>query len=181
MKKSIQNQKGSVASQIVLLVVLIVAGIVVFGLRNSLQNSLKNPNSSASNGVTLTGTSMSSASTTSALDSNSLTYGVLIATSTFKQSDIIPMTVVITNKVDTNTVFTFKNGCQASYVVGGFDYLEHTTCLPNPSTFTVASRGSVNLAITHNPSVFKLPVGTYTVKAEVIGYGDVSFPVTITQ
>ena len=135
-----------------------------------------------------TSTDMSmSTSTVSAPEAPTLTmgpnigYSLVLASSTYSQNDRIPMTLTIYNLSDIPQNFSFKDGCEATYSIAGFNELPHILCKPNPTMFTLSGHGVVQIPLMHYPLIYKIPVGTHTITATLIGYGSASKTVTITQ
>lgn len=110
-----------------------------------------------------------------------LAFSVTIATSTYRQDQVIPIIVSVLNLTDASTTLSFKNGCAGDYSIGSFDMLAHTTCLASSTSFIVAPHGIRQVGLAHYPSVYKIPAGKYTLHASIVGYGGNSVPITITQ
>ena len=117
----------------------------------------------------------------SSLPQGALIYGISTDKESYTQDEVINILVVVINNTLMPKTFNSPNGCQATYSIGSFNMLDHTVCLPNPTSFTVAAHSQQSIKLAHYPSAYKLPVGTYTLTASIVGGGGSSKQVTITQ
>lgn len=108
-------------------------------------------------------------------------YSVTVASSTYHQNEQIAMTVSVLNLSKTTQTLSFKNGCIGTYSIGDFNLSDHVTCLATPTSFTVDPGEVKQITLIHYPSVYMIPVGSYTLHASFAGYGGNSVPVTIVQ
>ncbi|MES2215868.1 MAG: hypothetical protein V4481_01055 [Patescibacteria group bacterium] len=156
MKTKINFQKGSSSSVAIgVIAVVIIVALVYFGL------NLKNQSAVAPS-ITSTGVMTNIAG---------VSYGVTTDKTAYTPNEQIAITVTIYNNSTAPQVFSFKNGCQVSYEVAGFDLAKHVECLPDPSSFALAPKTSEKVKIIHYPALEKLPVGTHVLTGSIIGYG----------
>lgn len=160
-----------------IVIVAIAAAIVYFGRSHGSSAPAVSDTSSATTG---TSTDASSSVLPSSAD-NAVVYEVATAKKSYSQGEQFNILVTIINNTDAAKTFSFKNGCQGNYTIGGFDALAHTRCTPDATMFTVLPHDKATVNLTHYPSVYKIPVGSYTLHAEIIGYGGSNVPITITQ
>ncbi len=171
---------------IIFLVVIIVLVLLYIGSRRNFNPEKTNPillATTTNNQVQ--GPTISNLSTVN-IDEESNTgkifsYYLNIATTTFSQNKNIDMTLFIYNLSSTTQTLNFKNGCQASYVIGDFDMLKHIVCRPDPTSFSIEPHGIQRINLTHYPSVYTLSPGKYSLITSVVGYGGITTPITITQ
>ncbi len=173
-------QKNPMVSFIALIVLILLVGALV---HSSLYKGSAMHSSDTYAVSTSTENMSSSTATISGVQAGqpTLAYSVTIATSTYGQNQIIPITITVLNLTNASTTLSFKNGCMGNYDIGGFDMLAHTSCLPAPASIVVAPHNIRQVQVVHYPSVFKLPPGNYTLTAYIVGYGGQSVPITITQ
>jgi|GEM_PF-4319027 hypothetical protein len=169
-------QKNPIVSLIVLIVVILVIGAIVRSVSHG--NNVPSP-------VDINAVSTSTTATSSVPEASitqaTLAYSVYLATTTYSQNQQIPIIISVLNLTDKPQTLSFQNGCQGDYTIGDFDMLKHTTCLPAPSSFIVPPHEIKQVKVVHYPTVYKIPVGKYTLRASIVGYGGMSTQVTITQ
>ncbi len=156
MKTKINSQKGAGASVAIgVIAVVIVVALIYFGL--SVKGKSATPPSTSSGGevTNLAG----------------VTYGVTTDKNAYTANEPINITVSIYNNSDNPQIFSFKNGCQASYEVAGFDLSKHVECLQAQTSFALAPKTSQNVKVVHYPALEKLLVGTHVLTGSIIGYG----------
>lgn len=164
--------------------IIIILAIVWIVLASSHTNSTP----TAPETATSTSTDMTTAtSTVSTPDAPTLSmgpnigYSLVVASSSYSQNDRIPMTLTVYNLSDTAQTFNFTDGCEATYTIAGWSQLPHVMCQPNPTMFTLSGHGVIQIPLMHYPLIYKIPVGTHTLTATLIGYGSASKTVTITN
>jgi hypothetical protein len=95
--------------------------------------------------------------------------------SRYYTNDPINMTVTAYNSTNQPKVFNFNSGCQTTYRINntsGSNFFDSTTnliCSLQLTSVVVPAAGSYTWSITHNPSTYRLPVGTYKIFGAVIG------------
>ena len=108
-------------------------------------------------------------------------YYLNIATTTFSQNDVIPMTLFVYNLKDVPETMNFSNGCAATYRIADFDMMKHIVCQPDPTSITIAPHDIRQITLSHYPSVYQIPVGTYDLYTGAVGYGGIFTKITITN
>ena len=124
---------------------------------------------------------MASTTAPATMTPQTFAFAVYLASSTYRTTDVIHMTVAVLNLTDKAQTLTFKDGCQGDYTIGSFDMIQHTTCQPGPTYFTVDPHSVKSVPLAHYPSIYMIPPGTYSLKGTIIGYGSMTAPITITN
>jgi len=107
-------------------------------------------------------------------------YSATAEKKSYGQDEQINVAMTITNMTDATTSLNFDNGCELSYTIGGFDFSKHAVCTPGQFSIVLAPHASRTGSITHYPSLYRIPVGSYTMSISVVGYSSVDLPITIT-
>lgn len=170
----------------ILAAILIILGSLYFSLRHTEYNEEGAPEAVItpnipSNVPAVFVPSNSSVATSTAGNEAPLIYAVVTDKQSYKQDEPISIYLSIANVSKKAKEFSFKDGCMGSYTIAGFDSAAHTRCLPNATMFTLPPGELRQIKLVHYPSIEKLPVGTHTLRAYVIGYGGWSTDVTITK
>jgi hypothetical protein len=158
----------------IILVILVIVLIIIVALIP------KNTASKAPTEKTASSTVETIASLQAKLPSNML-YVVGTDKSSYKQDELIHITLTVTNNTKEKSAFSFKNGCQGNYTIETFNLAPHTQCLPNASSFVMEPGETRKISMAHYPSLYKIPVGQHTLTASVIGYGSASLTINITN
>jgi len=108
--------------------------------------------------------------------------------SSYSANDPIVMTMVVYNQTGVAKVFTFQTTCQTSYRINNlngsnfFDSINNPSCPSTLTSVTVPAYGTYTWTVTHNPSTYRLPPGTYKIQGWIIGQARFdSAPITITN
>jgi hypothetical protein len=185
-----KSSKSVIATVAVIVIVLVIIA-VFFGKGNPGATTGQTASSTMATSTTATTTPVispvvSSASSTAnsgpSLSAPSLIYSVYTDKKSYSQNDQIAMTISVLNNSAESKTFNFVNGCQGNYTIASFNLDQHIRCTPAPTSFVVPPHETESLKIVHYPSVYKLPIGTWPLSVEIIGYGGATIPaLTITQ
>ena len=167
------STKKIIGAAVVLLAIIIAVIVVI-----AVNQGSSSPTTVNVNPLTSTSTASTASSTAPAKDP--LTFMVITAKKSYSQNEKIAVVVEITNNTAATTTLSFKDGCQALYTIAGFDLGTHIRCLPEASTIVIGPHQTEQTGIVHYPSVYMIPVGSYTMAVRIVGYGQIDVPVTIT-
>ena len=95
--------------------------------------------------------------------------------STYSSDEPVIMTITAYNQTNTTKAFTFQTTCQTSYRINNlngsnfFDSMNNPSCPSTPTNVTVPAYGTYKWTVTHNPTTYKLPPGSYKIQGWIIG------------
>jgi len=179
--KNISNNK-----KILSVIGVLIAVAIIYGFAHrtaSLEGgaSVNNSNISMATSSMTTSTSTDQSAPTFSVNPNQIfAYYLDIATTTFSQNDVIPMTLFAYNLSSIPQTMSFSNGCAGKYSIADFDMMKHITCVPGATSFVVDPHGVRKVFLEHYPSVYRIPVGRQSLYTGVVGYGGITTEVTIT-
>ena len=124
--------------------------------------------------------SVPAVSSVQSIPQNVIAYSVSTDKRSYAQDEQIHITLVVTNTTNQGVTFASPNGCESDYQIGTFDMIEHTRCTPGIAAITVPAHMQEKFEMTHYPTVYRIPVGTYQLTASVVGGGSAATEVTIT-
>ncbi|HTK33280.1 MAG TPA: hypothetical protein VL335_01895 [Candidatus Paceibacterota bacterium] len=175
--KNLSNNKIVLSIAVVVIIVVI---LVIYAFAHKATTEEMNADAVA----TTTDSSLASSTPEISVSSRPgqlLAYYLNIATTTFSQSENIPMTLFVYNLTNAPQELKFKDGCQATYAIGTFDMIKHIDCLPGATSFTIEPHAVRQIGLTHYASVYKIPVGKHDLMTSLVGYGGITTSVTITN
>ncbi len=176
------SSKKVIASVVGVLAILVIVFLALKTDRTAEPAASDETNASASSTTPVLTPVTVPASSTPVLSSTSVfAYSVTTPKSSYGQNEQIPMTISVLNLTNEEKTMDFKNGCMADYSIADFDMLAHITCSSGPQSFTIAPHAVKQVYVTHYPSVYVIPAGTYELKGSIVGYGGMSVPITITK
>lgn len=113
------------------------------------------------------------------------TSGISIATtpnkSTYSAYEDISFTITARNTTAYEKVLSFNSGCQTSYRIGNYDSSTNQVCTMALTSVRIPAYGSYTWNVTHFQNTSRLSPGTYTLTGRVLGFGESSTTVTITD
>jgi hypothetical protein len=174
MKKS-NSQKGSTLAIILVVAVVVIVGIVL-AVRHSPTAVVPTPSETPSVSVSPSTTVSPSGSVVPVAP---ITYSVAPTKETFMEGEDITFTFIVTNNTTDAKTFNFNSGCQTSYSIGTVDGSKNVVCTTALTSFTIAPKSTKSFTLTHHASDFRFPVGVFTLKARLIGYGEAQSRVKI--
>ena len=93
----------------------------------------------------------------------------------YSQNESIHMTFTAYNSTNQQKVFNFNSGCQTTYRINNlngsnfFDASNNIACTQQATSVTIPANGTYSWSITHSPSTYKIPLGTYKILGWIIG------------
>jgi len=210
MKTSIQGNKGFASKMSVVIIGLIlVLGVIVYVASrptDSETGNTTNTATSTSSVATTTSVTVKTSSTTPIkpttgdsklwvsytgryVSSPDLTFKVITDKREYTSQESIKIVLEVSNNSGMIQKLDFSTSCQGSYSLVSvgvqqtivFDSTKNTACSTYENSVSVPAHSSQKIKLNHDPSVFKLAPGKYAVVGTVIGYGEASVPITITN
>jgi hypothetical protein len=158
---------------------LIVILAIVFAISYSRKGSAPagTPSASVSDQATTTASSSPAVS----VYQPTFAYSAVSDKKSYTQNEPITVIIAALNLTDEPQSMYFKDGCQGTFTINGFDMLAHMRCLPDATFFTIPPHEIQRVSVVNYPSVNKLAPGTYTIHASIVGYGGADVKVTVTK
>lgn len=118
-----------------------------------------------------------------------LTFRISTDKKTYTQNEKIQITLTVSNNTSDSQILRFATSCQASYSIAlmndvskiEFDSKTNSACSAYENSITIPAKATKQLKLTHDPIVYRLSVGKHAVTGTVIGYGDSSISINVTQ
>lgn len=111
------------------------------------------------------------------------TDGISVSVSTNKysyaQGEAITFYINARNNTAYEKILNFNSGCQTSYSIGPYNSANNQACTLALTSVRIPAYGTQTWTVTHYPSTYNLPSGTYTLTGRVIGYGEATATVTV--
>ncbi len=121
--------------------------------------------------------------------SDDITFKMITDKREYTAQESIQITLEVSNNSGETQTLKFPTSCQGNYTIVStgvqqtivFDSAKNTACSTYENSVSIPAHSSQKIKLAHEPSVYKLSPGKYAVVGTVIGYGEASAPITITN
>jgi hypothetical protein len=98
----------------------------------------------------------------------------------YTQDEKFDITISAKNTTAAVKKLDFTSSCQVSYKIENvYNYMAARLCMMALTEVTLQPGETKTWTITHDPAEFKIPTGTHTITAEVIGNGSATTQITV--
>jgi peptidoglycan hydrolase-like protein with peptidoglycan-binding domain len=98
----------------------------------------------------------------------------------YSQNESFDITITAKNTTAAVKKLDFTSSCQVSYKIDNlYNYMAARLCMMALTEVTLQAGETKTWTITHDPAEFKIPTGTHTITAEVIGNGSANVQITV--